>query len=151
MHDAQIEIVLPAQVPFSEWHHRLLGREEAIAAPAGTRARRWTLRDAQARRFEEGTPRTERDVRVCISTTKWADVARARTETLLALDERLAEVSAWATRLRKDTADATVTAVVEAAGKSIAQASPVPLLADSDGDGTRPERKVSRPPSPPAR
>jgi len=48
---------------------------------------KWSLVDHNARRLEEGVPRTEREVGLVMGTTTWGTVSRALRETLVALQD----------------------------------------------------------------
>ena len=149
VHDASIEIRLPAALHVSLWTHPILGppteSDPASAAPRGqeaapgaTRVLRWKLTDAGERRIEEGTPKMDRDVAVSLSTATWADRARGLRETLASLDEHDPEVRAWALGAArgKTKPREVVDAVVAAAGVSVKEGAASAL---SDDEVGRPE------------
>jgi hypothetical protein len=137
VHDARIEIRLPAGLRTSVWSHPTLGAS-AESHEGATRVLRWTLKDAGERRMEEGAPKMDRDVAVSLSTATWGDSARALRETLAALDERSPEIAAWARAAAgaKTAPRDVVDAVVAAAGSSVKESASSTL---SDSEVGRPE------------
>jgi hypothetical protein len=137
VHDASIELRIPASLHVSLWAHPILGKG-AESLSGGTRVVRWTLKDTPERRIEEGTPHMDRDVAVSLSTATWLDTARALRETLASLDERDPEVRAWAIGAAKGKTKPReiIDAVVAAAGASVKEAAASTL---SDVEIGRPE------------
>jgi len=120
VHDASIELRLPASLHAPVWSHPLLGKPTE-SRDGEMRVLRWAVKDVGERRIEEGTPRMDRDVSVSVSTATWSDTARALRETRASLDESDSEVRAWAIDAAggKTKAREIVDAVVAAAGKSV--------------------------------
>ena len=137
VHDATIELRLPAALKVSLWAHPTLGKATE-SRDGAARVLRWSLKDVGERRIEEGTPRMDRSVAVSLSTATWNDTARALRETLAALGERDPEVRAWALAAAKGKTSPrdVVDAVVAAAGVTVKEASGAIL---SDSEVGRPE------------
>ena len=132
VHDATVEVRLPASLRGALWSHPLLGKPRE-SRDEGARVLRWSVKDAGERRIEDGAPRMDRDVSVSFSTATWGDTARALRETLAALDGPAPEVRAWALDVTKGVASerAKVAAIVEAAGKSVKEPN-ASFLADTE-------------------
>ncbi|MGO8992288.1 MAG: DUF3857 domain-containing protein [Polyangiaceae bacterium] len=137
VHEASIEVRLPAGLHASLWSHKTLGAPTETKDGA-TRVLRWNVKDAAERRMEEGTPKMDRSVGVSFSTATWSDSARALRETLAALDEHDPEVRAWALGAAKGKTKPReiVEAVVAATGASVKEGDASTL---SDGEVGRPE------------
>jgi hypothetical protein len=137
VHQASIEMRLPTALHADVWAHPTLGKGTETAE-GDTRVLRWSLADAGVRRVEEGTPKMDQDVAVSLSTATWDDSARALRETLAALDDRDAEVRAWAIAAAKGKTKPReiVDAVVAAAGQSVKESNGAAL---SDSETGRPE------------
>ncbi len=65
----------------------MLGKAGGVSTAGNRRTLKWSLTDHNARRIEEGVPRTEREVGIVMGTTTWTTVARALHETIAALQE----------------------------------------------------------------
>jgi hypothetical protein len=129
--NAEISLTMPASLKPALWVHPLLGK--AVEQTNGNRhTLKWTLVDHNARRIEEGVPRTEREVGIVMGTMVWSTVARALHETIEALQEHDDEVAAWAQTIaatHPPKSRALVDAVVAGAGESVREASSS-LIAD---------------------
>jgi hypothetical protein len=137
VHDASIELRLPASLRAPVWSHPLLGKPQETR-DGDTRVLRWSVKDMSERRIEEGTPKMDRDVSVSVSTATWNDSARALRETLASLDENDGEVRAWALDAAggKTEPREIVDAVVAAAGTSVKESAGSAL---SDAEVGRPD------------
>ena len=129
VHAATIELRLPQGVRGALWSHPLLGKP-AERAEGAERVLTWQVKDLGPRRLEDGVPKMDRNVAVSFSTAQWSKVARALRETLAALDEHDPEIGAWARDVvaaapgAAASPQATVEAVVAAAGKALREADP---------------------------
>lgn len=110
----------------------MLGKaEERREGP--TRVLRFTVENRGARRFEDGTPKMDRNCNISFSTARWSDLAAGLADTVASLDDHGShEVSAWireaATRDGKLlTGRPLVDAIVTAAGKALKVSSPSTL------------------------
>ena len=125
VHDATVELRMPATLRGALWSHALLGKP-AVRTEGNERVLVWHVVDRPARRVEDGVPKMDRNVRVSFSTAQWKDGGRALRETLATLDEHDPETSAWALQagLGRDQGKprATVDAMVVAAGKALHEA-----------------------------
>ena len=92
---ADIELRLPQGLKPSLWVHPILGKATETTV-GDRRVLKWSMTDHNARRLEEGVPRTEREVGIVLGTTTWTTVARALRETLMSLEDHDDEVAAWA-------------------------------------------------------
>jgi hypothetical protein len=122
---ADIELRLPASLKPALWVHPILGK--AVESTLGNqRVLKWSLVDRNARRQEEGVPRTEREVGIVMGTTTWTTVARALRETLTALQDHDQEVAAWAHNAAGNhpaNSRQLVEAIVARAGETVREAS----------------------------
>jgi len=121
---AEISITMPAQLKPAIWVHAILGKAQESTS-GNRRTLKWTLVDHNARRIEEGVPRTEREVGVVLGTTQWSTVARALHETIAALQDHDDEVTAWAAQVAAShppKSRALVDAVAFAAGQAVHEA-----------------------------
>ncbi len=126
VHDATVELRMPATLRGALWSHPLLGKP-AVRTEGNERVLVWHVVDRPARRVEDGVPKMDRNVSVSFSTAQWKDVGRALRETLATLDDHDPETSAWALQagLGRDQGKpkrATVDAIVVAAGKALHEA-----------------------------
>jgi hypothetical protein len=147
VHDAAIELRLPAGLRGSLWSHPLLG-PGAETKEEGRRVLRWTMKDVPVRHIEEGTPKMDRTVSVSFSTAEWSDVSRALKETLAALDEHAPEVARWATEAaagaKGPSARAKIDAVNDAAGVAVKESSTALLCDIGLGRETGPQATTAR-------
>ncbi len=124
VHEATIEIHLPAGLRTSLWSHPTLGPAQQETAGSET-VLRWSLRDHVARRLEYATPTMDRSVAVSLTTATWEEVARGLREAVAERADHGPAVLAWARRVAEDaqaTSDrAKVDAVVVAAGTAVKQ------------------------------
>ncbi|MGO9837332.1 MAG: hypothetical protein ACLP1X_24320 [Polyangiaceae bacterium] len=124
VHEATIELALPATLQGSLWSHPLLGKA-AERTEGSQRVLTWGVVDRPSRRVEDGVPKMDRNVSVSFSTAQWRDVGRALRETIAALDEHDPETSLWAQKaagLGRDPEHprrATVDAIVAATGRAL--------------------------------
>ncbi len=122
---AEIQLTLPATLKPALWVHPILGK--AVESTAGNRhTMKWSLTDHNARRIEEGVPRTEREVGIVMGTTTWTTVARALHETIAALQDHDDEVNAWAAQIAAThpaKSRELVDAIVAGAGEAVHEAS----------------------------
>jgi hypothetical protein len=128
---ADIELRLPAALKPALWVHPILGKATETTA-GDKRVLKWSLDHHNARRLEEGVPRTEREVGIVMGTTTWSTVGRALRETLVALENHDDEVSAWARAAAANHPPKSrelVEAVVARAGDTVREASGA-LIAD---------------------
>ncbi len=126
VHDATLEVRLPASLEVPLWSHPLLGKATA-KADGGMRVMTWHVADVPARRVEDGIPRMDRSANVSFTTARWTDFARALRETLASLDDHDPEIGAWARgaveAAQSETSPrAVVEALVRAAGKVLREA-----------------------------
>src|SRR6185295_874329 len=92
---ADIELRLPSSLKPPIWVHPILGKATETTA-GNQRTLKWSLVDHNARRLEDGVPRTEREVGIVMGTITWSTVSRALRETLVALQDHDQEVAVWA-------------------------------------------------------
>ncbi|HEY1960259.1 MAG TPA: hypothetical protein VGH28_31835 [Polyangiaceae bacterium] len=122
---ATIQLTMPTSLKPALWVHPILGKaSESVSGDKRTLT--WQLKDHNARRLEEGVPRTEREVGIVMGTTTWSTVARALKETLLSLADHDQEVAAWAAQTAaKHPAKSRelVDAIVAGAGHAVREAS----------------------------
>ncbi len=122
---ADVELRLPASLKPSLWVHPMLGKATETTV-GDKRVMKWSLVDRNARRQEDGVPRTEREVGFVMGTTTWTTVARALKETLTSLQDHDDEVAAWATSAAANhpaKSRELVEAIVARAGDSVREAS----------------------------
>jgi hypothetical protein len=137
VHEATIEMHLPNEPKGSLWAHALLGKPAVRTDEQNRRVLTWSLKDRPVRRLEDGVPKMDRSVSVSFGTADWKDVGRALKETLAALDEHDPEIADWAKNaaggaLSSKDPRATITAIVEASGSAVKEASPS-VLVDLEG------------------
>ena len=132
---ADIELRLPSSLKAPLWVHPILGKanETTVSSSSGNmRVLKWSLVDHNARRLEEGVPRTEREVGIVMGTQTWTTVSRALRETIVALQDHDQEVAAWAQNAAANhpaKSRELVEAVVARAGETVREASGA-LIAD---------------------
>ncbi len=138
VHQAKVELRLPAGLRGALWSHPMLGKAQE-KSDGGARVLTWTLTDRPVRRLEDGVPKMDRSVSVSFGTAEWKDVGRALEETLAALDEHDPEIGAWAKGVaaaaKKSGPEGLVEAVVEASGTAVKEAAPGVLI-DLDAGGS---------------
>lgn len=140
-----LELRLPAGLKGTLWSHALLGKPEE-SREGSERILRWRVKDKPVRRVELGAPKMDRAVSVSFSTALWPSVGAALRETMAALeDDHDPEVVAWArgAASTKKGADL-VTAVVEAAGATVREASPELLSDTGVGRARGPQTTTAR-------
>jgi hypothetical protein len=148
VHDATIELRLPAGVKGALWSHGELGKGTE-RADGGSRVLTWHLVDHGVRRLEDGVPRMDRSANVSFSTTTWTTIARALRETVATLDDHGPEMAKWAHALGGDAPAASqagvkeVEEVVTAAGKALREAEPG-TLSDYGGGVTAVQTQTAR-------
>ncbi|HEX4512137.1 MAG TPA: hypothetical protein VH054_01330, partial [Polyangiaceae bacterium] len=128
---ADIELRLPTSLKAPLWVHPILGKPTETTV-GNQRVLKWSLVDHNARRLEEGVPRTEREVGLVMGTITWSTVSRALRETLVALQDRDEEVAKWAQAAAANhpaKSRELVEAVVARAGDTVREASGA-LIAD---------------------
>jgi hypothetical protein len=128
VHDATIELRLPAALRGSMWTHPLLGKVTE-ATEGDRKVLRWRSKDTPVRRIEDGTPKMDRDVSMSFSTSVWSDTALALRETLATLADHDPEITKWAREAAKGKTapKEIIDAVVDAAGTTVKEASPSTL------------------------
>jgi len=128
---ADIELRMPVGLKPALWVHPILGK--AVETTVGDkRVLKWTLTEHNARRMEDGVPRTEREVGIVMGTTTWTTVGRALRETLTSLEAHDDEVAAWARSAAANHPPKSrelIEAIVAHAGESVREASGA-LIAD---------------------
>jgi hypothetical protein len=137
VHDATVEVRLPAKLDVSLTGHALLGAP-TIKTEQDTRTLVWHLADVPARRTEDGVPRMDRAASVSFTTYKWSDLGEALRENVASIDDHDPEIATWArSALEGAHGEAgprsVVDAVVAAAGTVLREADPGAL---SDYGGT---------------
>ncbi len=147
VHQASIELRLPAGLRGALWSHPLLGKAQE-KNDAGTRVLSWSLTDRPVRRLEDGVPKMDRSVSVSFGTAQWKDVGRSLAETLAALDEHDPEIGAWAATVaagaKKPGPAGIVEALVEASGTAVKEASPGVLIELDAGGSDGPQAMTAR-------
>jgi hypothetical protein len=132
VHEASIEIRLPKNLKGSLWSHPLMGKGKDTTE-GNERVLSWTLKDAPARRIEDGTPKMDRSVSVSFSTGQWSSLAQGLREALASLDDHDPGVAAWAQGAAAGatgpSAKAKIEAVTIAAGAAVRESS-TSLLSD---------------------
>jgi hypothetical protein len=151
VHDATIELHLPAGLKAALWSHAELGKATE-RSEGGSRVLTWHLVDHGVRRLEDGVPRMDRSANVSFSTTTWSTIARSLRETVAALDDHGPEIAKWAHALGGDAPAASpqtgvgvkeVENVVAAAGKALREAEPG-TLSDYGGGVTSVQSQTAR-------
>jgi hypothetical protein len=131
IHEATVELRLPAGLRGTLWSHALLGKAEE-RTESGARVLSWHLSERPARRVEDGVPKMDRSVGVSFSTAQWSEVGHALRETIATLDEHDPEIAAWAKEAVGGgvatnppvSSRAAVEAIVTASGKALREADP---------------------------
>jgi hypothetical protein len=147
VHQASIELRLPAGLRGALWSHPLLGKAQE-KNDAGARVLSWSLTDRPVRRLEDGVPKMDRSVSVSFGTAEWKDVGRSLAETLAALDEHDPEIGEWArtaaATAKKPGTEGVVEAIVEASGATVKEASPGILIELDAGGSDGPQAMTAR-------
>lgn len=132
VHEATVELRVPAGIRGTLWSHPMLGKAEETSAD-GKRVLVWHMKDRSIRRLESSVPKMDRSASVSWATTTWDDVARGLRETIAALDSRSPEVTAWAREAAagKGPSRELVDKIVAASGKAVKEASGT-VLSDVD-------------------
>jgi len=145
VHDATIELTLPATLRGSLFSHPLLGA--AVERKSETaRILTWHVADRAARLLEDGVPKMDRSVGVSFSTAEWTGIARALRETVAALDEHDPEIAAWARAAVAEAGKsprAKLDALVSAAGKALREAN-ADTLSDFGGGAPPVQSQTAR-------
>jgi hypothetical protein len=122
---ATLSFRYPTKLGATMWSHPLLGKVDEKLAGAVTE-RTFRLKDATARRIEDGIPPLERSVAVSFGTQSWANIGRALEEQVRALEDTDPFVTRWIAEAAgedKKPSRALVERVVAAIGKKIKVAS----------------------------
>ncbi len=147
VHQASVELRLPAGLRGSLWSHPMLGKPQE-KNDSGTRVLTWSLADRPVRRLEDGVPKMDRSVSVSFGTAEWTDVGGALRETLAALDEHDPEIGEWARTVaaaaKKPGPEGIVEAVVEASGTAVKESSPGVLIELDAGGSDGPQQMTAR-------
>ena len=147
VHQASIELRLPAGLRGALWSHPLLGKAQE-KNDGGARVLTWSLTDRPVRRLEDGVPKMDRSVSVSFGTAEWKDVGRALRETLAALDEHDQEIGEWARNVAASAKQpgpaGIVEAIVEASGTAVKEASPGVLIDLDAGGSDGPQQMTAR-------
>jgi hypothetical protein len=136
VHDATIELAIPAGLQGSLWSHPILGKADEKTSSANGGSKRvltWRVKDRGVRRLESGVPKMDRNVGISFSTATWADVARGLRETLVSLEAVSPEVTNWAREASAGRAVSRelVDKIVAASGQAVKEASGI-ILSDVD-------------------
>lgn len=122
---ATLSFRYPSKLRADLWSHPLLGRaDEKVTGDVAERTYR--LKDANARRIEDGIPPLERSVAVSFGTQSWANIGRALEEQVRSLEDSDPFVARWideAAGEDRKPSRALVERVVAAVGKKIKMAS----------------------------
>jgi len=147
VHDASVEIHLPAAVPVTLWSHPILGAPTKEARGDEV-VLRWSLHDHLARRVEDATPKMDRGVSVSLTTAKWSQLARGLREAEAARVDHDPAVAAWAEDVVREanarTDRAKVDAIVTASGISVKEGDAGDLSDLLYGHATGPQSTTAR-------
>lgn len=122
---ATLSFRYPKKLGAAMWSHPLLGKAEEKAA-GDVVERTFRLKDAVARRIEDGIPPLERSVAVSFGTQSWSNIGRAFEEQVRSMEDTDPFVARWIDEAAGDDkkpSRALVERVVAAAGKKIKMAS----------------------------
>jgi hypothetical protein len=84
--DAEVILRYPEKLEASLWSHPTLGKAE-VEHKGSYKLLTYRLKNAQARRLEDGVPPLEQGVRVSLGTQTWPNIARSIGETIRSLDD----------------------------------------------------------------
>lgn len=146
VHDATIEIHMPASLRGSLWSHPVLGKPRETSS-GDTKVLSWTMKDTPARKLEDGTPKMDRTVSVSFSTDEWQNVALGLREALASLDDHDPWVATWARDAAgeaKGSTRAKIDAVTKAAGEAVKESSSALLTDIGLGHAMGPQSTTSR-------
>jgi hypothetical protein len=147
VHDAVVEVHMPADLKVALWSHPLLGAPRSVTAQGETTLT-WSLRDHLARRVEDATPKMDRGVGVSLTTSRWSEIARGLREAIAARVDHDPAVLAWARQIaadaRAETDRAKVDAVVAAVGSLVKEGDPGDLSDILYGHAMGPQSTTAR-------
>jgi hypothetical protein len=147
VHEATVEIHLPASLKLALWTHPILGPPKSEVVGDET-VLRWQLHDHLARRVEDGTPKMDRSVAVSLSTARWSEIGRGLREALAARTDHDPAVLVWARGVVRDahaeTDRAKIDAVVAAVGSAIKEGDPADLSDILYGHAMGPQSTTAR-------
>jgi hypothetical protein len=146
VHDAAIELRVPASLHAALVSHALLGK--GVETHDGDmRVTTWKMHDHAPRKIEEGVPHYDNAVAVSFSTAEWSEVGQALRETLASLEDHSPEIAAWARDAAgpsKAPSKALIEAVVVAAGKAVKESQPGMLSDFGVGSTKGPQTQTAR-------
>ncbi len=98
--EAELVIRIPEHLELAQWSHALLGKPE-IVSKQGYKYLTYRLKNAPARRMEDGVSPLEQGVRVSLGTQTWPNIARSIGETIRSLQDSDPFMTRFADEARK--------------------------------------------------